>query len=63
MNEIELENFYIKCSIFFIKEVYIDVDKLEVKLFDLDNEFIYDDLINNKLIIDNICFWDMRLIL
>ena len=62
-NEIELENPYIKRSILFTKEAYIDVDKLEVKLFDPDNELTYDDLINNKLIIDNIRLWDRRPIL
>lgn len=62
-NEIEREIPYIKRSILFTKEAYIDVDKLEVKLFSPDNELTYDDLINNRLIIDNIRLWDTRPIL
>ncbi|MCL2933693.1 MAG: UPF0182 family protein [Trichodesmium sp. MAG_R03] len=62
-NEIEREIPYIKRSILFTKEAYIDVDKLEVKLFDPNNELTYDDLINNRLTIDNIRLWDTRPIL
>ncbi|NES02999.1 MAG: UPF0182 family protein [Okeania sp. SIO2F4] len=62
-NEIEREIPYIKRSIKFTKEAYVDVDKLEVKLFDPDNKLTYTDLINNKLIIDNIRLWDTRPIL
>ncbi|MDE5101053.1 MAG: UPF0182 family protein, partial [Trichodesmium sp. St16_bin4-tuft] len=62
-NEIEREIPYIKRSITFTKEAYIDVDKLEVELFDPNNELTYDDLINNKLIIENIRLWDTRPIL
>nr|WP_246844103.1 UPF0182 family protein [Hydrocoleum sp. CS-953] len=47
----------------FTKEAYVDVDKLEVKLFDPDNKLTYTDLINNQLIIDNIRLWDTRPIL
>ncbi|MGD1809132.1 UPF0182 family protein [Dapis sp. BLCC M126] len=62
-NEIEREIPYIKRSIKFTKEAYVDVDKLEVKLFDPDNKLTYTDLTNNKLIIDNIRLWDTRPIL
>ncbi len=62
-NEIEREIPYIRRSIKFTKEAYVDVDKLEVKLFDPDNKLTYTDLINNKLIIDNIRLWDTRPIL
>ncbi|MGD1716456.1 UPF0182 family protein [Dapis sp. BLCC M172] len=62
-NEIEREIPYIKRSIKFTKEAYVDVDKLEVKLFDPDNKLTYTDLINNQLIIDNIRLWDTRPIL
>ncbi|WP_246844104.1 UPF0182 family protein, partial [Hydrocoleum sp. CS-953] len=43
-NEIEREIPYIKRSIKFTKEAYVDVDKLEVKLFDPDNKLTYTDL-------------------
>jgi len=62
-NEIEREIPYIKRTIKFTKEAYVDVDKLEVKLFEPDNKLTYTDLINNKLIIDNIRLWDIRPIL
>ncbi|MGK7919176.1 MAG: UPF0182 family protein [Trichodesmium sp.] len=62
-NEIEREIPYIQRSIKFTKEAYIDLDKLEVKLFDPSNKLTYSDLINNKLIIDNIRLWDTRPIL
>ncbi len=62
-NEIEREIPYLKRSIKFTKEAYVDVDKLEVKLFEPDNKLTYTDLINNKLIIDNIRLWDTKPIL
>ncbi|NEQ41329.1 MAG: UPF0182 family protein [Okeania sp. SIO3I5] len=62
-NEIEREIPYIKRSIKFTKAAYVDVDKLEVKLFEPDNKLTYTDLINNQLIIDNIRLWDTRPIL
>ncbi len=62
-NEIEREIPYIKRSIKFTKEAYVDVDKLEVKLFDPDNQLTYTDIINNKLSIENIRLWDTRPIL
>ncbi|MEB3341235.1 UPF0182 family protein [Okeania sp.] len=62
-NEIEREIPYIKRSIKFTKKAYIDVDKLEVKLFDPNNKLTYTDLINNQLIIENIRLWDGRPIL
>ncbi|MGB3510588.1 MAG: UPF0182 family protein [Microcoleaceae cyanobacterium] len=62
-NEIEREILYIKRSIAFTRAAFFDVDKLEVKLFNPENQLTYTDLINNKLTIENIRLWDTRPIL
>lgn len=62
-NEIEREILYIKRSINFTRAAFFDIDKLEVKLFNPENELTYADVINNKLTIENIRLWDTRPIL
>lgn len=58
-NELVREIPYIKRSIKFTREAF-DLDNIETKFFDPENQLTYEDIQQNKLTIDNIRIWDSR---
>jgi uncharacterized membrane protein (UPF0182 family) len=61
-NEIEREIPYIKRSINFTRQAF-NLDKIETKFFNPENQLTYQDIQDNKLTIENIRLWDTRPIL
>ncbi len=61
-NELEREIPYIKRSINFTRLAF-NLDKIETKFFNPENQLTYEDIQENKLTIENIRLWDTRPIL
>lgn len=61
-NELEREIPYIQRSINFTRQAF-NLDKIETKFFNPENQLTYQDIQENKLTIENIRLWDTRPIL
>ncbi|NEP43069.1 MAG: COG1615 family transporter, partial [Okeania sp. SIO2H7] len=61
-NELEREIPYIERSINFTRKAF-NLDNIETKFFDPENQLSYEDIQDNQLTIENIRLWDTRPIL
>lgn len=61
-NELERESLYLERSINLTRKAF-NLDNIETKFFNPENQLTYSDIENNKLTIENIRIWDSRPIL